>query len=302
MSLETDLLLDRRRLMRRLVFWRLLAVLAVLAAVAVALPELGVEPVEGAHVARLTVSGLITEDPKLVRTLDALADDPKVKALEVMIDSPGGTVAGGEALHDAIARVAARKPVAAIMGGVAASAAYMIAVAAQRIFCLPGTLTGSIGVMLEAPEISGLMAKLGIADEVLVSGPLKNQPSLTRPLSDEGRAMLQGLVKELSEQFIGLVAAGRHLPLERVRSLADGRPYTGQQAVTLGLADALGGEHEARVWLAEAKGIPLSLPVQDVETETLLQRVAEVSSRLTFRAILKALLGQSVALDSAWAL
>ena len=302
MSLETDLLLDRRRLMRRLLFWRLLAVIAVLAAVVVALPEVGVKPVESAHVARLTVSGLITEDPKLVRTLDALAEDPKVKALEVMIDSPGGTVAGGEALHDAIARVAAHKPVAAIMGGTAASAAYMVAVAAQRIFCLPGTLTGSIGVMLEAPEISGLMAKLGIADEVLVSGPLKNQPSLTRPLSEEGRAMLQSLVKELSEQFIGLVAAGRHLPLERVRSLADGRAYTGQQAVTLGLVDALGGEHEARVWLAEAKGVPMSLPVQDVETESLLERVAEVSSRLTFRGILKALLGQSVALDRAWAL
>ena len=128
MSLETDLLLDRRRLKRRLFFWRSFAVLAVLAAVLVALRGEQSRRLGGAHVARLTVSGIITEDRKLTEAVAKLADDDSVKALIVAINSPGGSVAGGESLHDAIARVAAKKPVVAVMGGTAASAGYMIAV------------------------------------------------------------------------------------------------------------------------------------------------------------------------------
>ncbi len=269
MSLETDLLIDRRRLKRRLLFWRGAAVLAVLLLVVLGLGRLGA----GArpHVARLVVSGIITDDPRLTRSIAALAGDASVRALLVEIDSPGGSVAGGESLHDAIARVAAVKPVVTVMRGLAASAGYMIAVPAARIYASEATLTGSIGVLLETAEVSGLLSRLGVTAGAIVSGPLKNQPSLTAPLSPEGREVLQGLVMDMYDQFVGMVAVGRHMDVTQVRALADGRPYTGRQALKLGLIDAIGGEPEARAWLA-AHGVAESLPVQRLETRTLAER------------------------------
>ncbi len=195
-----------------------------------------------------------------------LADDDNVKALIVSIDSPGGSVAGGESLHDAIAHVAARKPVVAVMGGLAASAGYMIAVPAARIFAHDATLTGSIGVLLETPEVSGLLAKIGVDAQTIVSGPLKDQPSFTHALSPQGHEVMQALVMDMYDQFVGMVAAGRHMDSDKVRQLGDGRAYTGRQALQLGLIDAIGGEQEARDWLASAKGVAADLPVQDVES------------------------------------
>ena len=302
MSLETDLLLDRRRLKRRLAFWRILAVLAICAGLAVALPLGGLPGIAAPHVVRLSVNGIITEDRTLTRAVRGLADRADVKALEVVIDSPGGSVSGGEALHDAIAAVAHKKPVVVVMGGVAASAGYMIAVPAARIFCSPATLTGSIGVLMETGEISGLLEKLGISAETLVSGPLKDQPSLTRPLSPAGHEVLQALVMDLYDQFVGMVAAGRHMDPARVRQLADGRAFTGRQALPLGLVDELGGEAEARAWLATTRGVGESLPVVDLETRSLAERL--LTSRLGpgLTLSLKSLFSQSVTLDGAWAL
>ena len=205
MSLETDLLLDRRRLKRRLFFWRSFAVLAVLAAVLVVLRGEHVG-FGRSHVARLTVSGIISDDRKLDEAVTKLADNANVKALIVAIDSPGGSVAGGEGLHDAIARVAEKKPVVAVMGGAAASAGYMIAVPAARIFAREATLTGSIGVLLETGEVSGLLKSIGVNAEAITSGPLKDQPSFTKPLSPQGRDVLQGLVMDMYDQFVGMVA------------------------------------------------------------------------------------------------
>src|ERR1700733_7841445 len=248
MSLESDLILDRQRLKRHLFFWQTFSVIAVVAAVLVAIHGSGLGPAR-AHVARLQVNGLITEDQKLTRSVETLADDDNVKALIVSIDSPGGSVAGGESLHDAIARVAAKKPVVAVMGGLAASAGYMIAVPSARIFAHEATLTGSIGVLLETGEASGLLAKIGVTADAITSGPLKDQPSFTRPLTPQGRDVLHGLVLDMYDQFVGMVVSGRHMDDARVRELADGRAYTGRQALKLGLVDAIGGEQDARLWL-----------------------------------------------------
>jgi protease-4 len=262
-SFESDLLLDRRRLKRRLFFWRVLAIIALVVAAAALSKGAGFR-VAGSHVARISVSGLITEDAKLTDAIEALADDDRVKAVIVSIDSPGGSVSGGETLHDAIARVSAHKPVAAVMGGLAASAGYMIAVPATRIFAREATLTGSIGVLLQTGEASGLLAKLGLSAETIRSGPLKDEPSLVRPLSPAGQRVLQGIVDDMYDQFVGMVAVGRHLPPDQVRALGDGRAYTGRQALALGLIDSIGGERDARDWLQSARGIPLDLPVRDV--------------------------------------
>ena len=296
MSLETDLLLDRRRLKRRLFFWRSFAVLAVLAAVLVALRGEHVG-FGRSHVARLTVSGIISDDRKLDEAVTKLADNVNVKALIVAIDSPGGSVAGGEGLHDAIARVAEKKPVVAVMGGVAASAGYMIAVPAARIFAREATLTGSIGVLLETGEVSGLLKSIGVNAEAITSGPLKDQPSFTKPLSPQGRDVLQGLVMDMYDQFVGMVVSGRHMDDARVRELADGRAYTGRQALKLGLVDAIGGEQDARLWLAQQKSISADLPVEDVTTSGLASRAFSSSLGWMFDALWKSLFPQGVMLD-----
>ena len=300
MSVETDLLLDRRRLKRRLSFWRGAAVLAVVTAALAAVGRFG--GIERAHVARLTVNGVITQDRDLNRAVRKLARDDRVKALLLEVNSPGGSVAGGESLHDAVAAVAAKKPVVVVMGGLAASAAYMISAPATRIYALPATLTGSIGVLFESGEISGLLQKLGVDTTTLVSGPLKDQPSFTHPLSPEGRTVLQGLVMNIYDQFVAIVAQGRHLDPARVRALADGRAYTGQQALGLGLVDALGDEDDARDWLARAKGIPRSLPVEDVETESLAVRTLGASFGPLLQGVVKTFVGQGVTLDGAQAI
>jgi protease IV len=276
-------------------------VLAVLAAILVALHGAGIG-VGGAHVAKLSVSGIITDDEKLNEAVEKLADDGSVKALIVSIDSPGGSVAGGESLHDAIAHVAEKKPVVAVMGGVAASAGYMIAVPADRIFARAATLTGSIGVLLEAPDFSGLLGKLGIDADTLVSGPLKNQPSFTHPLSPEGRQVLQGLVMSLYDQFVAMVAAGRHMDSDKVRQLGDGRGYTGTQALRLGLIDEIGGEHAARAWLASTKGVSASLPVEEVTTDGFSLRVFTGSLTPIFDSLWKTVISQSVSIDGGWAI
>lgn len=184
--------------------------------------------------ARLTVTGLIAEDRERDEALLRVAEDGSVRALIVAIDSPGGTVSGGEALHRALAKVAERKPVVAVLRGTAASAGYMVALPAARIFAREATVTGSIGVILQTVEFAGLLERLGIRAEALTSGALKDQPSPFRPLTPEGRAALEAVVQDLYAQFVAMVAAGRRMEPERVRALADGRVFTGRQALAEG--------------------------------------------------------------------
>jgi protease-4 len=185
MSLEADLVVDRLRLKRRLTLWRVLAVagfvLALLASVGLGGHRAGFPG--RPHLVRLRIDGIIAEDRDRLDLIDAAARNNNVRGMILAIDSPGGSVSGGESLHDAIARFAARKPVVVTMGGVAASAGYMIAVPAARIFASNATLTGSIGVILQSPDLSGLLGKLGVGMDELVSGPLKGQPSIVKPLS-----------------------------------------------------------------------------------------------------------------------
>ncbi len=264
MSLESDLVVDRLRLKRRLALWRTLAVVGfVLALLAAGGARFHMAP--GPHLARLKVDGIITDDPERLALIDQARKDPRVLGMILSIDSPGGSVAGGESLHDAIDRFAARKPVVAVMGGVAASAGYMIAVPAARIFASNATLTGSIGVLLQSPDVSGLLGKVGVSVDELVSGPLKGQPSVVKPLSPDGRAMLQGVVMDLYEQFVDMVASGRHMNAARVRGLADGRPYTGRQAIGLGFVDQIGTEQDARQWLAQARHISVDTVARELK-------------------------------------
>jgi protease-4 len=261
MTLEADLIVDRAKLKRRLTRWRIFAVLALAAAVGLAA---GADryTFSRPHVARLAITGVITDDRDAIEALRKLRDDGAARALIVAIDSPGGTVSGGESLHAAIARVAEQKPVVAVMGATAASAGYMVALPANRVFAREGTLTGSIGVVLQTFEASRLMERIGVGAEALTSGALKDQPSPFRPLTEEGRAALNAIIGDLHAQFVRKVAEGRRMDEAAVRALADGRAMTGRQALAAGLIDAIGGEAEARAWLASEKSISESLPIR----------------------------------------
>ncbi|QXM25731.1 signal peptide peptidase SppA [Elioraea tepida] len=293
MALETDLLIDRRRLKRSLAVWRVVALLAVLAAIGLVASETReARSLLGGSVARLTVTGLIAEDRERDEALLRVAEDGSVRALIVAIDSPGGTVSGGEALHRALAKVAERKPVVAVLRGTAASAGYMVALPAARIFAREATVTGSIGVILQTVEFAGLLERLGIRAEALTSGALKDQPSPFRPLTPEGRAALEAVVQDLYAQFVAMVAAGRRMEPERVRALADGRVFTGRQALAEGLVDAIGGEAEARAWLAAEKGVPASLPIREIAPD----EAGRLLPRLV-RETRKALVSERLSLD-----
>jgi len=307
MTLETDLLIDRRRLKRRLFVWRVIAIVAVVACVGVAFRLGGGGSIAGiagagSHIARVRITGVIGDNRKLVEAIAAVGKDDTARALIVAINSPGGTVGGSEALYIAIGEVAAKKPVVAVMGSVAASGGYMAAIAAPRIFARESTITGSIGVLLSNFEVSGLLGKVGIGTETLTSGPLKAQPSSTSPLTGPGRTVLQALVMDMYDQFVEKVALGRKMDVQKIRELADGRIYTGRQALRVGLIDAIGGETEARAWLVTERGIAAGLPVRDADTKSKFEAVFGETADEFFGDVLKTLFSQRVKLDGAVAL
>ena len=266
MSSESDLLVDRRRLKRGLVLWRAAAIVAAVATVIVATGRISDFAGED-YVARLTVDGLIVSDSERIEAIIDIAEDDEARALLVRIDSPGGTFVGGESLFGALRTVADRKPVVAVMGTVAASAGYMVAIAADHVIAHEGTITGSIGVILQTTDVSGLLEKLGITAEAIKSSPLKATPSPFEPMTDEVRAAAQALIDDMHELFRDMVAERRGLDDERVARLADGRVYSGRRAVEHALIDAIGDEAAARKWLVETRDIAEDLPIHDIVIE-----------------------------------
>ena len=263
MSLDPDRLLDRRRLKRGIAVWRALAVAALVAlalgGAAIFLPGDG-----GERVARLWISGLIVDDPERDEIIAALRDDDAVKAVVMRLDSAGGTAVGGEALHLSLRSLAEAKPVVAVLGTTATSAAYMAALAADRILAREASLTGSIGVLFQTAEFTALLEEIGIRAEAIRSGPLKGKPAPFERLDEGTRQAVTGMVADIHEYFLRLVMELRALDRETALALSDGRVFTGNQAVEAGLVDAIGGEDEARAWLARARGVPATLPADDV--------------------------------------
>ena len=266
MPIEPDLLLDRRRLKRQLSVWRIMAIVAVVAAVVVAVGRFA-GGFGGEFVARFQVDGIITQDAARDLTLQQIADDDNVLALIVHINSPGGTVVGGEDLYGALRRVAEDKPVVAVLGTLATSAGYMTAIAAEHIVARQGSVTGSIGVLLQTADFTRLLDSWGIGAESIKSSPLKAQPSPLEPLSPHGREASRAIVMDMYDYFVDLVVQRRGLERSAVLSLADGRVYTGGQAVDNGLIDAIGDERAAQAWLTSTHDIDPALPVRDVWVE-----------------------------------
>ncbi|MCC6848940.1 MAG: signal peptide peptidase SppA [Deltaproteobacteria bacterium] len=207
----------------------------------------------GGKVGVVEVKGVINESGDVVGALKAFEKNSAVKAIVVRIESPGGGVAPSQEIYDAIRKARESKPVVASMGGVAASGGYYIASACNTIVANPGTLTGSIGVIMELGNVEGLLQKLGVQPEIIKAGAYKDMGSLVRPMTDSERGLFQEMIDSVHTQFITAVAAGRGMPKDQVRALADGRIFSGEQAKIAGLVDELGGFEDA-VALAASKG------------------------------------------------
>jgi len=263
MSLDADAIVDRRHLKRRLIVWRMAAITAVAALAYVAFFPLQV--ITGRdHIASMHLSGLITDDQKRLDRLGKIAGNQRIKALIVRINSPGGTAVGGETLYHALRRVSDEKPVVALIRTMGASGGYMAALAADRIYVRENSLTGSIGVVLQTAEMSGLLEKIGVTAETLASGPLKAQPSAFAPMDDAARAATQGLIDDTHKWFVDLVTRRRNLSDEEATFASDGRLFTGRQALSFKLVDEVGGLREARGWL-QSQGVSAGLPMQAIE-------------------------------------
>jgi protease IV len=266
MSLDSDVIVDRRRIRRKLTFWRVAA--ALIAIVAIVTVGLIVTPggrgtlTTAGSIARINIEGLIRSDQNRVEALERL-ENSRAAAVVVHINSPGGTTAGSEQLYDALSRLKAKKPLVVVVGGLAASGGYITAIAADHIVAQQSSLVGSIGVLFQIPNFTELMKTVGVKVEEVKSSPLKAAPNGFEPTSPEARAALESLVKDSYAWFRGLVKERRGMNDAQLEQVADGRVFTGRQAVELKLVDQLGDEKTAIAWLVAQKGVKADLPVRD---------------------------------------
>ena len=266
MSMTAEEIVDRRRMRRKLSFWRVVSFLTLFVIVAGAIvASAGSEALPlltKAQIARVTIDGFITEDRDRDELFARLAKVDAVKGVIVAIDSAGGATTGGETLYESIRKLAQKKPTVATVGTVGASAAYMAAIATDRVIARRTSITGSIGVVFQYPVVAGLMDKIGVEVEEVKSAPLKAEPSPFKPTTPAARAVVAALVNDTFNWFVDIVAERRGLERPAARSLADGRVYSGRQALSAGLIDEIGGEDAALTWL-ESKGVDSDLPVRD---------------------------------------
>ncbi|NDF11236.1 MAG: signal peptide peptidase SppA [Proteobacteria bacterium] len=267
MPLSADTLLDRVRLKSQIKRWQGIAIMLGIILGFLSFSEmLGIAP-GGSYIARITIDGIIEEDQHRNERLEALTKDDHVRAVIVAINSPGGTVVGGEDLYRELKEVAKAKPTVTVMGTMATSAAYMASLPAERIFARDGTITGSIGVLLQSAEVVDLAKKLGVDFVTIKSSPLKAIPSPTEKLTPEGRASIESLIKDFYNVFVDMIVESRKMPREKVLEFADGRIFTGRQALSLKLIDEIGNEQQAVAWLKKEKGLSDSIEVHDYKTE-----------------------------------
>jgi len=280
MTLPTDYLIDRRRLRRRLSWWRVAALGAIaFAGLALALKDSDLDGSGDkltAHIARVSIQGLITGDKETIEQIKKIGESDKVKALLLSIDSPGGTTAGSEKLYDELRRVSAKKPVVAVVGTLAASGAYIAALASDHIVARGNSLVGSIGVLFQFPNFYKLMENVGVKVEEIKSSPLKASPNGFEPTSEAAKAAIASLVADSYDWFKGLVKERRNLDDQELAKVSDGRVFTAHLGLPLKLVDSIGGEREAIEWLEANKKITKDLPVRDWKKKSNMERLGLV--------------------------
>ena len=269
MMLEPETVPDRRRLCRHVSFWRMAAVTAAVVAVgALAFTNDRIAGLVGTkHIARVSFTGAITEDRDQIKLLKKLADDDRAAAVLVYVNSPGGTSTGGEAIYEELRTIARKKPVVAQFGTVAASAGYIIGLASDHIVSRGNTITGSVGVLVQWPEVTDLMEKIGVKVQEVKSGELKASPSPFQKLDEKSRVATKDMVDDGFKWFLELVKERRGIDPRSVAGLDQGRIFSGRQALEAKLVDQLGGEAEAVKWLEEKRNVDKDLKVVDRKPE-----------------------------------
>lgn len=262
----TELALSRRQLKRRLHRWQIAAIVALVCLALVAFGRFGPQ-FSGSYIAEIPIDGIIFSDDGLTDLIDSVNSDERAVAAIVRIESPGGGTFASEAIYQKLRALSETKPTVAVMGSVAASGGYMAALGCDYVLAQPTTITGSIGVIMEAVNFVDLLDSLGIQATAFKSGPLKAQPNPFEPLTPEAREATQALIDEIHSLFVDMVVQGRSLDRESVLELADGRVFSGSRAAELGLIDGLGGMEQALNWLSETHGIDDSLPQQKFELD-----------------------------------
>jgi protease-4 len=270
MTVHADTLIDRIKLKTQLTRWRILAIAIAVISLVVLIESKSSSlggvggPIRGHYIARITIDGVIGDNKKLSELIKEVKEDSYAKAVVVWVDSPGGSAVGGQQVYLDLRDLAKDKPVVAVMRSMATSAGYMLSLGADRIFAREGTITGSVGVIMETAEITELAQKLGIKPIVFKSGDNKASPSPIEKLTPEQSAVMQTVIKDFYNWFSALVVERRKLKPEQLEAISDGRVFSGRQALALQLIDQLGGEKEAVEWLEKNKKIDTGLEVEDV--------------------------------------
>jgi protease-4 len=277
-----DYLVERRKMRRKVTFWRVAALVVAISALIGLAARLNNS---GPHIARVSIEGIITGDERTLKLLHDVGES-NASAVILSIESPGGTTTGAERLYDEIRHLAEKKPVVATVGTMAASGGYIAALAADSIVARGNSLVGSIGVLFQYPNVSKLLANFGVQVEEVKSSPLKAAPNGFEPTSDAARAAVAALVADSFEWFKGLVKERRKLNDDELAIVTDGRVFTGRQAIPLKLVDRIGGEREAISWLEREKNIAKGLPVRtwrpdrSFETLGILGSLEDLAARL----------------------
>lgn len=283
MPVDVDTLVDRRRLRRKVTFWRAATFIVIAAALIAGLAYAsGVSGLSkrSAHIARIPIEGVIVENRKTLQMIEKISKADAVKGVVISINSPGGSTTGGEALYHALRELAEKKPVAAEIRTVGTSAGYMVALSADHIVARYNTITGSIGVLFQFGNLEKLLETVGVQMEAVKSAPLKATPDFYSAATPQTRAMLQSLVNDSYNWFVGLVAERRQLEATTAKDLANGRILTGHKAMEAKLVDAIGGEDKAIEWLETEKGVTKDLPVVTWTTNENLEELP-FSSRIS---------------------
>jgi protease-4 len=265
MTFETEAILDRRRLRRRLSLWRVLAVTAAALALGLLLFSTAARTglIEQRQIARITIEGVITDDRDLLKLIKKVGDDKKVEAVVLAVNSPGGTTVGGEALFEALSELAKKKPLVAQFGTISTSAAYLIALATDWIVARGNTITGSVGVIWQWPEFSGILEKLGIKVNEIKSGPLKASPSPFQPLDEPGRQAIEKMVAESQRWFLNLVRTRRMIDTSKIEGLEEGGVFSGREALANRMIDEIGGEAQVVRYLEDKRRVSKGLKIVD---------------------------------------
>lgn len=265
MTLETETVLDRRRLRRNMAFWRGLAVLGVVAAIGLAIVGTSAfEQVVGAkQIARVSIVGTITEDREQLKMLKKIAESDNVQGMILYVNSPGGTTTGGEAIYEELRNIAKKKPVVAQFGTLAASAGYIVGLGTDHIVSRGNTITGSVGVVVQWPEVTELLGKIGVKMNSVKSGSLKAEPNPFTELDEEARKATEKMIADSFNWFVSLVEDRRKVKIDSIPGLRDGKVFSGREALRHNLVDQIGGEAEAIAWLEDKRGVEKNLKVVD---------------------------------------